>query len=149
MTCDRNALLTADLDAIEAALEDEGGHLATCAHCREGARSILAATAGLRSAMTFASEGGDPDINPGRAWSAGRNSRAPGPRQVRILRWGGLAAAALVGLLLVRLGSDRPLPGDPVPPGPAAVGGYEVSSAHNVVVLPTRNPDMTVLWLYE
>ena len=54
-----------------------------------------------------------------------------------------VAAAAAIALLLLRMPTLEPLP-PPVRPLALVDAGD-----HNLVVMPTRNPDITILWFYK
>ncbi len=65
-----------------------------------------------------------------------------------------LAAASLAALLLVRGGEpllpgSPGFPGAPVAPVVVAYADFETPEGSNLAVLPTGNPDITVLWFYQ
>jgi len=148
-TCDgfRDALLEAGLDE----LGGEGStpltaHLRGCADCAALARAIQAGHADLAEALEQATSAPiemGPLIGP-RLRPATVATR---PRARAALRWLPLAAAAAVAGLLALPGPEpTPAPirtgSDPVPPTVEAPPGA------NVVVMPTTDPDITVVWLF-
>ena len=144
MSCDPSFLLEADLETLASALAHESGHLAECATCRADAQLILSGTAALAKGLTLPVS---PDVD-----ALLQLAQAPreGSRRRKHMLYAGLAAAAALGsVLLVRADLPRPLPGTPLRPVEAVYAEYEAASEHNLAVLPTRNPDVTVLWFYE
>jgi hypothetical protein len=149
----RDRLLVADLDELEARVDTPvSRHLRDCPRCRAAARRIIDDTALL--AARLAAAPGRPDTEALLAAAGAgplpevRTSR-PGRRlRSRELPWLGIAAAAAILAVLVR----------PPPPSPdrAAVGAPSIASPplveaapdHDVAVLPTRDPDITVVWFF-
>lgn len=123
-------------------------HVRTCAACGAVAGAILEETAALGR---FLAEAGQPPDVEAILTSAGVPRSEPGAA-ARVFsfpswrRWSALAAAAaVVGLLL--LPADAPVEVADIPPleGRPLV---EVPPDRNVAVLPTANPDITVLWFF-
>ena len=54
-----------------------------------------------------------------------------------------MAAAAAIAVVLLRMPTLEPLP---LPVRPLALVD---AGDHNLVVMPTRNPDITILWFYK
>lgn len=147
-----------------AALAD---HLNGCPACTQVREQLWT----LRSAMRELTEatGGGPDLDKPRAWE-------PAPRPRRFARVAGLAAAAIIaiiiGIWLVRPPAsngpaqpmivERPAPSEasetavmpPEPPEvrpqPRPLVRVEFDSPENVIAVPyeTRNPNVTIIWLY-
>ena len=85
-----------------------------------------------------------------------RGSRRSGKREAsarrtgRGLRWGFavLAAAAAAGVFLIARG---PAPDAPAAPGGVILSadGLDVASDRSFMVVPTRNPDIAVVWMLD
>ena len=147
MTCAdvRSALLEADLDTLESSspgpLRD---HLETCPPCRAAADRVLRGTAALAA---------DRDRVPRRpAARVVQEARmAGGRRQARARRLRVLVpllAAASLAVFFVR---DRPVtPAPPQPPTvvPASLPPLVEGGGHDVAVLSTTRPDITVVWQF-
>lgn len=146
------------LDADPGELEGRGSspvaaHVRACPACRARARRILDAQAALDGALSEMAAGVAVGVDPAEARSQVERRR----RSRRRVVWGVVAplAAAAVGAVAL-FGTGRPSdPGAPmgtVPtwalPGLGAGGSGTVVSAggEGVAVLPTRNPDITVVW---
>lgn len=155
-------LLTAELDELAGKADTElGRHVRDCPHCATAARKILAAndalnaslaegrilSGGLLIAEARSRKGKAPE---GRAWWG---SRVPAAQPA----WRWLPAAAAVGTLAIAatllavFGNEEPLPGpewnpDPITPEHAAQPLVVDAPGYNVAVIPTANPDITILW---
>ncbi|MDE0690941.1 MAG: hypothetical protein OXI55_01715 [Gammaproteobacteria bacterium] len=157
MTCPRTAeLLSTDI----AELRDSGGdlarHIETCAECSEAVARILAATDALGGVMSHA-----PSLDAkavvareGEA-SASRSAWhwiAPAWR-----KWGAWpaagAAAAAVAAVTLYFATRTPEPvlvGEPwSPTDPPPRPLLAAAPGHDVVVIPTEDPDITIVWLVE
>lgn len=152
-TCRHNArLLSADI----AELRDSDGDLATCAESREAATRILAATDALGGVMGHAPSF---DAKAILAQQGEAESLEHAWRRVTWAwrRWGawpaaGALAAAVAAVTLVFA---------PLPPAPAPMGEpwfptdppprplLAAAPCHDVVVIPTEDPDITIVWLVE
>lgn len=140
---DRDRLLIADTADLEGTSGTElADHVASCPECAEAAARILRLNRALDEALSHA-----PTLDVDAVLARASMRSVSGTRSRA--RWGGLsalvAAAALTGLLLWP-GWGSP-PGDPSTTPTRSYSDYEPVSG-NLVVLPTTNPDITVLWLY-
>jgi hypothetical protein len=175
MNCD--TALDRMLEAGPAELRGDAGsplgrHLAACPRCRPVAEALAAALGSVDDTVTAYARTGDADaavdaalaasrdtgpgpVGPGDR--AGRPDRASGRLSGRLLRspraWVPLAAAAVVAAVLL---VDGPGPGPPVDPGPVARDpaldprvAVVPPPDRNAAVLETRNPNITIVWLYE
>lgn len=169
-------LLEADLSSLRG--EDRtplAAHIRVCPSCRDAAQAILAAERGLGRAL----DGLRPSIEAAEAVSlaergradAGEESRdATGSRVSRRRLWPlvPLAAAAIAGLLLfgprggpeprgIGLTSTAPIVEAEQAPGPDGARGPEISGRFaldvpergRAIVFGTRDPTITVVWLYR
>ena len=160
MTCAdaRNALLETDLAELRgAAATPLVKHLATCADCRRVAERILVATDGLRRERIG---------RPRRAADAAAAAAQGEADRIRRARRRWLAvvpalAAAGVAVVILARNSDLGFPsapsGPPVPAGArAAAAGSAApaippvvaSTARNVAVFTTTNPNIVVVWQF-
>ncbi len=170
MRCDECTTLlleadTASLRAMEAgeadrlkgigleASHDEGrwrdsiSHVESCPACRAKITRILAGARAIDAALSVPPEAVPLDIDAILSRAALKaDTRARPRRGVRAFTL--LAAASLAVLLLMRRG-DPPLPGSPLPTLAATYADFETTAGSNLAVLPTENPDITVLWFYE
>ncbi len=137
-------------------------HLAACASCRERAQRFVALTEIL--AHRLDTPAGVPDVEAilaqaQRASGAGMRApeaRAPGKRSTRRhLPWLGLAAAAVLAAVLFRpvprptAPSAGPVPDlGPAPGLEADLPLVESTPGNEVAVLPTADPDITILWFF-
>lgn len=156
-----NALQDKLLTASPAELRGAGDtplarHLAGCASCRERAQRIVALTEVL--ARRLDAPAGVPDVEAilararrdSDAGARAPRARGTGRRSTRRhLPWLGLAAAAVLAAVLL-----RPVP-RPTAPSTGPAPGLEadlplVESApgNDVAVLPTADPDITILWFF-
>jgi len=124
-----------------------GLHIAECAECGRAAARILQANARLHEALGHAPEV-DIDAILARAGlrsvATAEGHRRDGNRRYR--RVGLLAAvAASVAALFLLQQSDPPFQGVS-PPVVATASGLDVRSDSDLMILPTENPDITVLW---
>jgi anti-sigma factor RsiW len=160
-TCDRfrDSLLQAEPDELRGVGDSElAAHVRTCPACGRAARTLLEATAELGAYLGRA--GPAPDVAGilQRAAAPAARRVAPSPtaspgvrRRIRLedpRPWVALAAAAAIAGMLL-------LPGPAAPPPPTAAADpyrlptVESASGRTVAVLPTDNPDITVLWLFQ
>lgn len=158
----REALLEAELHELQPdAPGTLGRHLAACPRCRDEALRIVQATGELTARLAS-----PPALDVGAILQAAhegaedarhtdRPRRFP-LRRRQLLRAGlPLAAAAVLATLLLvgREAGDEPLPGPPATPDPPTAVAIPVAEFtpppdRNAVVMQTRNPDITVIWLY-
>lgn len=145
-------LLEADPAELRGVGETEvARHVRTCARCAEAAETILGATARLDEALATTRAAVDVDALLRRAESE-RQQAGPVEKRTRVLRlpgwrrWGALAAAASVAALLLARSGEPPAPAGAriAVPQPA----LEVAEGDNVAVIPTNDPDITVLWFF-
>lgn len=169
MNCER--ALDRMLEAEPAELRGEGGtelarHIRGCPRCQRTAGVLVAELSALDAALDAYAEEGDPEVAADAALAAIRAGSVPGRarphrggrmRATRGLaaRLGaglGLAAAAALAALLLRG------PSGPTPPPPSAAGSPDPREpavavtpppGRGAAVLQTRNPDITVVWLYD
>ncbi len=159
MTCaaTREWILEVDPEELERdATGEHAEHLAVCPECRALADEILGSQVALRDTLDSL----PPALGVEAALARAREAAAARKATYRRRRWQvalPLAAAALGGILLM----DRPSPA----PGPAfdpatvraaralgLVGPRPVVSTEShqrVAVLPTENPNITVIWFME
>lgn len=165
MTC--GEALNRMLEAEPAALRADAGadpvlaeHLRGCGRCRRVAATLVteleALDAGLEELATAPGPSRSGSDSPGG--SRPRRAAGSGRGVVRRLgTWVPLAAAAvLAAVLLLRPGGDP----DPPPDGPAGAGAaasvarpgrvaVTLPADRGGAVMSTRNPNITVVWLYE
>lgn len=138
-TLNVDALLDADPDELSGAADSEvGRHVRDCPQCRDAARTILEATDRLRAVLDAPPPPLDVDAVLARAKR----------RRPLAGRWLAVAAAALLAGLWLFGERERPLPGEPPPPRPEAYPLVEASGDRDVAVIPTANPEITVLWFF-
>jgi len=148
----REALLEADPHALRTGAPGAlGRHLATCSRCRADALRITQFTGALATRLA------SPPALDARAvvHAARRPPRHPSRRRHLVGAGLPLAAAAVLATLLLvgREASDDSLPGPPANREPLTalatpVVEFTPPPDRNAVVLQTRNPDITVVWLY-
>ena len=149
------ALLRAELDELKGTGSTElAGHIRACERCGALARSILAGYETLNDTLEPAVE-----LNAPRIVALGRSRAEAGVR--RTSRWrfampptwaAATAAAASIAAVLALVLPEPRGPGlEPVWQPPATVASAPVVSAphHNVAVIQTDDPDITVFWFYK
>ncbi len=156
----RDWILEVDPDELEqGGAGEHADHLARCPECRALADEILGAEAALRASFDSVKPALDVVTALERAREAhqdGEIHRATSRRR----RWQvalPLAAAALGGLLLVGRPSSVSVPRfDPATVRAARALGLvgprpvvRAGSGERVAVLPTENPNITVIWFME
>jgi hypothetical protein len=148
----RDRLLMADAQELTPGHASPlGAHLAGCHDCARRAERIRAfvdaviedlADAGEFDAAGLVRRALAPEepMAPPSGGTLGGRRFAPA--------WAALAAAAAIGAVLVW--PDRPpeLPGIPVDTPRRAPPTVEAPAGRDVAVLPTSNPDITVLWFF-
>ena len=150
----RDWIIEADPAELERdATGERAAHLAECAECRALAAGILGAEAVLHEVLESVEPALDVEAALVRAREANRIARRHRRWQVAVP----LAAAALAGLLL--LGRPSPAPREAFDPatleaaralGLAGVRPVVKAESHErVAVLPTGNPNITVIWFME
>ncbi|MCY4015170.1 MAG: hypothetical protein OXG82_20960 [Gammaproteobacteria bacterium] len=147
-------LLRADVDVLKGNGSSElAGHIRDCERCGALARSILAGYEALNGTLEPAV-----DLNVRRIVSFGR-ARADGRVRHRS-RWrlpmpptwaAATATAASIAAALALVLPERGPRLKPVWQPPATVSSAPVVSAphHNVAVIQTDDPDITVFWFYK
>ena len=123
-------------------------HVRDCPRCAAEAHKITAANEALRVAVS------SPEVDAAELINRARRAEADGKRmtvqrsaRAPRIAWSAIgasiAAAAAIVVLLLQKPILEPLP-LPVPPQPL------VNAAdYNLVVMPTPNPDITILWFYK
>ena len=123
-------------------------HVRDCRLCAAEARKIVAANKALRVAIS------SPEVDVAELINRARHAEADGKRmtvqrsaRAPRIAWSAIgasiAAAAAIVVLLLQKPILEPLP-LPVRPQPL------VNAAdYNLVVMPTPNPDITILWFYK
>lgn len=146
----RHDLLATDPDELSGRADSAlGRHIRDCERCRVAARVILEATEGLRTVFDAPAPPLDADAVLARARFEAVPSRSKSDgRRVAWGRWVSVAAAAAIGGLLLLGERERPLPGQAFTPRLQPFAVVEAPADRNVVVIPTENPDITVLWFF-
>ncbi len=152
MRCSEAVELLLEADVAE--LQETGDsplaeHLRTCDGCRERAAQILSMTRDLSDALDDLAARIAPTLDPG-------DMRVRSPVRWRVLV--PLAAAGIGALMLLPRGPDSLVPIPFVEP-PAWASSQTVPGAARVMVqsdlheriavLPTQNPDITVVWFMD
>ncbi len=124
-------------------------HIAHCDACAVVARELLLEAASLDSALGAPLPELDVDALLTRAGRRAR--RIPGRRRT----WTAVALAACAAALLLLVRQEGRTPGAPGPvaPTPMAVAStapptVESAPGHDVAVIPTDNPNITVVWYF-
>lgn len=138
------------LDAASAGVPDRSGlaaHLGSCASCRSAARRIREGNRALDATLKAA-----PGVDAAALLARARLRPAGEERTPRRRRapaaWVGLAAAAALAALLVLPGEPDPIPATTTTPPEREYALVEAGPEDNVAVMPTDDPDITVLWFY-
>ena len=150
----RDWILEVDPEELEQhGTGERAGHLAECSKCRAFADDILGSEAALRDAF----EAVEPalDVEAALVWARGAHKAARHRRRWQVAV--PLAAAALGGVLLVGRPSPAPVPGfDPATVRAARALGLagtrplvKAEGHERVAVLPTDDPNITVIWFIE
>ena len=136
-------------DEISGVAETElSRHVRDCRECAAEAHKITAANEALRVAIT------SPEVDAveliERARHVGANEQKAGVKQsARIPRlgWTAIAASMVAATAMVVLSLQKPIL-EPLPP-PVRPQPLVNAADYNLVVMPTRNPDITILWFYK
>lgn len=123
-------------------------HIRDCRRCAAETHKIAAANEALRVAVS------SPEVDAAELIDRARHAEADeqrttvqrlarAPRIVWSAMAASVAAAAVIAVLLLRMPTLEPLP---LPVRPLALVD---AGDHNLVVMPTRNPDITILWFYK
>jgi hypothetical protein len=121
-------------------------HVRSCSQCRNAAQAILDATARLDAVLD--APGRAPDIE--AILTRARLRVTPSPpakRRHSAKRWVALAAAGIAALMV--MGRREPAPPESTPARLVTPPLVEVADDANVAVLPTRDPDITILWFFQ
>ena len=125
-----------------------GRHVRDCRKCAAEAHKITAANEALRVAIA------SPEVDAveliERARHVGANEQKAGVKQsARIPRlgWSAIAASMVAATAMVVLLLQKPIL-EPLPP-PVRPQPLVNAADYNLVVMPTRNPDITILWFYK
>ena len=150
----RERILEADLEELHGAGSSTlAAHLDACGGCRALADAVVRTSAELARSFAAAAAS-DPDVAADAVIArlrrtapatAGTVVTAAGPPSAA--PWLPFAAAALIAGLLALPAEERPARLTPPPP-PAMPPAVEVPEGRNVVVLPTADPQITVLWFF-
>lgn len=157
-TCPRTAeLLSADIAELrDGANAGLARHIETCADCRAAVARVLAATDALAGVMSHAppfdakallAQGGmaEPLRDAWRQFALGWRRWVAWPSAGAVA-----TGAAAVALYFATLAPDPVPMGEPwsptePPPRPLLAAAPD----HDVVVIPTEDPDITIVWLVE
>ena len=123
-------------------------HIRDCRRCAAEAHKIAAANEALRVAVS------SPEVDAAELIERARHAEANeqrvsvrrsvrAPRMMWSAMAASMAAVAVIAVLLLRMPSLEPLP---LPVRPQALVD---AGDHNLVVMPTRNPDIAILWFYK
>lgn len=142
-------LLVAAPEELSGMAETElSRHVRGCRRCAAEARRIVSANEALRVVMS------GPEIDAASLIELARHADADG-KKARRKQWttgpkmawaamaASVAAAAVILVPLLRTPTLEPLPLQ-VRPQPLVD-----AADYNLVVMPTRNPDITILWFYK
>ena len=145
----RVLLLEAELDELAGdGSSPVAEHVRSCAGCRDLAHRIVEETEGLGSYLSRGAAAPDVDAILGAA-GMGEAAPEPPPQVLPFApwrRWTALAAAAAVaGLFFLRADHAPQVVGPVAFQTPPLV---EAAPDRNVAVMPTANPDITVLWFF-
>ena len=157
-TCPRTAeVLSADIAELRAgANADLARHIETCADCRAAVARVLAATDALAGVMSHA-----PPFDAKALLAQGGRAESPRAAWRRLAlgwrRWGAWPAAGAVATGAAALAlyfaalAPEPVPmGEPwLPTEPPPRPLLAAAPDHDVVVIPTEDPDITIVWLVE
>jgi hypothetical protein len=154
----RESLLTASPDELRGVGSGEvARHVQSCPRCAAAAEVILEGTSALDRALASAPALPDVEEILRRAGSASPAEADPASkvanRAIRpVPRWLGVtmaaAASAASAVLLFSVLQDRPMPAARVvapPPPPPLV---QTMPGQGMAVMPTDNPDITVVWFF-
>ncbi len=127
---------------------DLSRHVQGCPRCAAEARRIAAAAEALRMAMS------SPEVDAARLIDQARSAETVEPRptshrfaKAPRIAWGALAASMAAATVAVVLLMQPPTL-EPLPP-PERPQPLVDAADYNLVVMPTRNPDITILWFYK
>lgn len=162
----RSKMLTAELEVLRGVGDDPlARHIAGCSACAEIAKAMLVDAESLDRVLAQSPPELDVDAVLARAGSGAAPNAGIAPetrtrQRHRALasrrgRWTAVALAACAAALLFLQREEGPRPGasGPVAPVPTAVAAnppptVESAPGHNVAVIPTDNPNITVVWYY-
>jgi hypothetical protein len=155
MRCEdaRRELLEADIDEMqEGTMSPLSLHLDACARCRALAAEIRAFDDVMRADYAALVPGRTTDEAARLAYVA---PKVPGRRRVAAQRRRGVLIASALGiplaaaLLIFAVNADQPLERETTaPPASLEPVAVEVPPDQNAIVFATRNPSITVVWLY-
>ncbi|MDE0452369.1 MAG: hypothetical protein OXI90_11475 [Gammaproteobacteria bacterium] len=124
-------------------------HVRDCPRCAAKARRILSANEALRVAIS------GPEVDAAglieRAHHAGADETATGRKRwptVPKLVWSAMAAASVTAAALIVVPLLRTPVLEPLSPHVRPQPLVDAID-YNLVVMPTRNPDITILWYYK
>ena len=150
----RESVLGADLEELRGTAGSElSAHLAGCPMCRTVADAVLRTSAGLASSLEATASREEVDVEAvltrlERSASPHFGELPKSSRPPRAALWLPFAAAALVAGLLALPTAEPPMGPSPPPPPPTTPPAVDVPDGRNVVVIPTSDPQITVLWFF-
>ena len=147
-------LLRADVDELKGSGSSElAGHIRGCEHCGTVARSILSGYEALDDTLEAAVRVQEPSIVAlGRARAADARPRTRWRLPTPPAWAAATAAAASIAAVMALLLPAPPKPQlEQVWQPPAITASAPVVSAphHNIAVIQTDDPDITVFWFYQ
>lgn len=160
----RQMMLTAIPQVLHGAADDPlARHISMCPACARLARQLLSQTEYLDQALDAGAPPLDVDAVLARAAAAEPDGPVPSaaePRTMharrRWMRWAPLAIAASLAALLLVVRTESPGPPTSVssersgvlPSQSHAFPTVQSAPGRNVAVIPTDNPDITVVWYF-
>lgn len=157
MNCEqaREWLLEADPDALEhVEVSPVAGHLASCASCRAVVARLLTAQHDVQAAYLAIAPRTSAAEVAGQALADGRDVLPIRSGRRNIVAAAGMLGLAAAAVLIVAVvGRDRVAPASQVV-APAVVAdsaasiAVEVPEGRNAIVFSTRNPLISVVWIY-
>jgi hypothetical protein len=148
----REAMLEADpAELTQARNNPLAQHLRDCSRCREAARAILDAEQALAAELQRLVPEPDLDlvIREGSTTGVEGTDRLGRGRPLASRKTTLLPLALAAGLAALLLLREPSLPGAPfTPPDRSAAFEVEPSPDQNVMVLATKDPNITVVWLF-
>lgn len=142
-------LLEADLGVLAGEGDSElAKHIRGCGRCGGAAQAIREATGRLDEALSTAPAALDLDAVLRRVEVAAAGRPGPGVRgRFPAARWVALAAAATAALIIVGEREPASIRRPTTPPRPT-FPLVEPAADRSVAVIPTGNPDITIVWFF-
>ena len=148
-------LLVAEPDELAALAEtDLAKHIRSCPHCAAAARRILAANDALREVLDVPNP---VDANAVLRMASietvgrplGRWTWFATPAPIRVVAATSMVVVIAVAIALKMHHQDNPLPSEPWTPFAEEQPVLVDAPGHNVAVIPTTDPDITIFWFYK